>query len=102
MTFTRRAITAPDTLGERLRQLREEAGWTIEEVGQRITVAPKYIAAIESGRYQDLPGLVYARNFVKLYVELVKLEPLAAAACAFYRCLGFSDSCRSVYWLAIV
>jgi cytoskeletal protein RodZ len=78
MTFTRRAITAPDTLGERLRQLREEAGWTVEEVSQRITVAPKYIAAIESGRYQDLPGLVYARNFVKLYVELVKLEPLAA------------------------
>lgn len=78
MTFAKRPIAAQDTLGERLRQLREEARLTPEEIGAEINVAPKYIMAIEACRYGDLPGLVYARNFVRLYATRMRL-PIESA-----------------------
>ena len=73
MSFERRPLPGPDTLGERLRQLRTEAGWSVMDVSKQIRVATKHIEAIEDNRYRDLPGLVYARNFVRLYVRLMDL-----------------------------
>lgn len=73
MNFTRRPLAGPDTLGERLRQLRLEKKQTPEQVGKAIHVAVKYITAIEESRYKDIPGLVYARNFVRLYIRHMKL-----------------------------
>jgi len=73
MTITRRPLAGPDTLGERLGQLRREKKLTIEELAERIQVATKYIEAIEESRYRDIPGLVYARNFVRLYVRAMQL-----------------------------
>lgn len=74
MIFQQRPISAPDTLGQRLQQLRDAQGLSLEQLGTKISVAPKYLQAIEEGRYQDLPGLVYARNFVKLYVAAMQLN----------------------------
>lgn len=73
MNFTRRPLAGPDTLGERLRQLRLEAKQTPEQIAKAVHVAVKYITAIEESRYKDIPGLVYARNFVRLYVRHMKL-----------------------------
>lgn len=73
MTITRRPLAGPDTLGERLGQLRREKKLSVEELGERIQVATKYIEAIEESRYRDIPGLVYARNFVRLYVRAMQL-----------------------------
>jgi cytoskeletal protein RodZ len=73
MNFVRRPLAGPDTLGERLRQLRIESRQTPEQVAKAIHVAVKYVVAIEENRYKDIPGLVYARNFVRLYVRYMKL-----------------------------
>ncbi|MBI3572930.1 MAG: helix-turn-helix domain-containing protein, partial [Candidatus Kerfeldbacteria bacterium] len=78
MMFRQRPIAAPDTLGERLRQLREEAHLSLDEIGREIHVASKYLSAIEEGRYQELPGPVYARNFVRLYIQRMGLSLDAA------------------------
>ncbi len=78
MSFQRRELQGPATLGQRLQQLRTEAGLAVNDVAERIHVAPKYLTAIEEGRYQDLPGHVYARNFIKKYVALVQLDAQAA------------------------
>ncbi len=67
MTFVKRPLPSSNTLGERLRQLRQEAGLSVNDLGRRIQVAPKYLMAIEEGRYRELPGLVYARQFVRRY-----------------------------------
>jgi cytoskeletal protein RodZ len=37
-------------------------------------VNTKYVVAIETGAYQDLPGSVYARNFVKKYAQLLNVR----------------------------
>lgn len=78
MTFAKRPLVGPDTLGERLRQLRLEQRLELPEVAAQISVPEKYLTAIEEGRYQDLPGLVYAQNFVRKYAAYLSLPASAA------------------------
>ncbi len=72
--FHKRDLPQSAKLGERLAQVRSESGWAIVEVAKKISVKPKYLAAIEAGRYRDLPGPVYARNFVRLYAQALGVE----------------------------
>lgn len=74
MTFVKKPLAAGATLGDRLRALRDDARLTIEELGKKISVNPKYIKAIEESRYRDLPGLVYARQFVRRYAEALETD----------------------------
>ena len=78
MEFQKRPLGGMETLGQRLRQLRTEAGLTLEAVSQQTQVAPKYLEAIEEGRYQALPGPVYARNFVRVYIQRMGLNESSA------------------------
>ncbi|MBI5466844.1 MAG: helix-turn-helix domain-containing protein [Candidatus Kerfeldbacteria bacterium] len=74
MTFVQRPLPASNTLGERLRQLREESNISLDELGRLTQVAPKYLAAIEQGTYRDMPGQVYARQFVRRYAEVMQTD----------------------------
>lgn len=78
MAFRSRPIAAPETLGERLRQLRTEANLSLDDVAGELRIAPKHLQAIEESRYQDLPGPVYARNFVRQYINRLELNQAAA------------------------
>lgn len=74
MTFVKKPLAAGATLGDRLRVLREDARLSVEELGKNINVNPKYLTAIEESRYHDLPGLVYARQFVRRYAEALETD----------------------------
>ena len=78
MSFTTRGLSGSEILGHRLRQLREESGLNLETVSRELRVPAKHLEAIEQGAYDRLPGLVYARNFVRLYVRHVGLNEVAA------------------------
>lgn len=71
--FERRELPA-DTLGESLRMVREEDGLSIEELGKRASVQPKYIAAIEAGRYDQTPGPTYVRGFLRSISRVLNLS----------------------------
>ncbi|MBM7632654.1 helix-turn-helix domain-containing protein [Geomicrobium sediminis] len=62
-------------LGQFLQSKREEFGWDLEEVQKRTKIQKRYLLAIESGDYGDLPGAFYARAFIKSYSEALGLEP---------------------------
>lgn len=74
MTFVKKPLAAGATLGDRLRALRDDARLTVAELGKKINVNPKYLTAIEESRYHDLPGLVYARQFVRRYAEALETD----------------------------
>ncbi|MBI5405296.1 MAG: helix-turn-helix domain-containing protein [Candidatus Kerfeldbacteria bacterium] len=76
--FRTKAVGVAGTLGERFRLLREETGLSTAEVGEKIHVNPKYLTAIESGAYHELPGAVYARNFVRQYAHFLNVREAAA------------------------
>lgn len=72
--FRTRPVKAVDTLGERLRQVREEMGLSLEVLSQRTGVSVKHLRAIEESRYRDLPGAVYARSFVRTYARALEVR----------------------------
>jgi len=52
-------------LGERIRELREKKNLSREQLHSQTKILVKYIEAIEEGRWDLLPGLVYLKPFIK-------------------------------------
>lgn len=57
------------TLGEKLRQLREDRRMRIHDLARKINVKDLYIEALEKGQYDKLPTKVYAKGFVRSYAR---------------------------------
>ncbi|SIN76145.1 helix-turn-helix domain-containing protein [Halodesulfovibrio marinisediminis] len=62
-------------LGTLLREERERQGLSIEELSERIKLAPRTLAFIESGTKSELPHPVYVKGFVKSYAMVLGLDP---------------------------
>ncbi len=71
--FTQLPLARQHTVGEQLRSAREAQQLSLEDISQRIRVSVKYLDAIERGHYRELPSLVYARQYVRLYAKAVQL-----------------------------
>ncbi len=61
-------------VGELLQERREDLGLDLEEVGDMLRIKPAYLAALEQGRTQDLPGPTYAIGFIRAYADFLGLE----------------------------
>lgn len=64
MSFTRRDVNQGEHVGDVIRSLREENQWTRTELAHQSGVKEQYIEAFEEYRYNQLPGVVYAKNFL--------------------------------------
>ena len=62
------------TLGEELRRLREEKGYTFREVSDATHIGSRFLQAIESDNYSILPGGIFNRGFVRSYARYVGLD----------------------------
>ena len=62
------------TLGEKLRQAREERGITLSEVAEQTRISPIYLEAIDNDDFRHLPGGIFNRGFVKSYAKYVGLN----------------------------
>lgn len=62
------------TLGEKLRQAREERGITLSEVADQTRISGLYIEAIENDDYRSLPGGIFNKGFVKSFAKYVGLD----------------------------
>ncbi len=61
-------------LGRILQTTRESKHLTLDEIQERTKIRKRYLQAIEEGDLSILPGLVYARGFVKSYAEQLDLD----------------------------
>ncbi|WP_100373141.1 helix-turn-helix domain-containing protein [Bacillus sp. FJAT-45037] len=61
-------------LGQHLKETREQKGLSLEDLQRTTKIQKRYLQAIEEGRFDTLPGLFYARAFVKTYAEAVGLD----------------------------
>lgn len=61
-------------LGRILKTTRESKGLTLDEIQERTKIRKRYLQAIEDGDLAILPGLVYARGFIKNYAEQLGLD----------------------------
>ena len=62
------------TIGQLLRQTREGYGSDIPRVAAALRIRASYLEAIENGRYDQLPGAVYAMGFVRAYAAHLGLD----------------------------
>ena len=62
------------TLGEKLRQAREERGISISEVAEQTRISAHYLDSIENDDYRTLPGGIFNKGFVKSYAKLVGID----------------------------
>ncbi len=62
------------TLGEKLRQAREERGITISEVAEQTRISALYIGCIERDDYRTLPGGIFNKGFVKSFAKYVGVD----------------------------
>jgi cytoskeletal protein RodZ len=62
------------TLGEKLRQAREERGITISEVAEQTRISPLYLESIEKDEYKILPGGIFNKGFIKSYAKYVGVD----------------------------
>ncbi|MBI4300433.1 MAG: PASTA domain-containing protein [Chloroflexi bacterium] len=62
------------SLGQILREAREQQGYSLEEVEKATRIGKRYLAALEAEDYGKLPSPVYVRGFVRLYAQHLGLE----------------------------
>lgn len=72
--FSRKAVSSIETLGEKLRRLRDEAHLSLPTIAKETGIQQKYLEALEQGAYAKLPGDVYVRNILRHYVQLLHLN----------------------------
>ena len=66
--------------GELLAARRNELRWTLEEVSQRLKLAPRQITALEANDFASLPGMASVRGFIRSYARLLELDPVPLLA----------------------
>jgi len=66
--------------GDTLRRARESQGLSVADVANSLKLNPRQIDALESGRFDQLPGYAFTRGFLRNYARLLKLDagPLLA------------------------
>ena len=61
--------------GKDLKRLRESMGIDLEEVFEVTRINVTILRAIEENQMEKLPPLIYLKNFLKSYAEILKLDP---------------------------
>ncbi|HEY2847667.1 MAG TPA: helix-turn-helix domain-containing protein [Pyrinomonadaceae bacterium] len=63
-----------ESLGEKLRQAREDKGLTLGDVAEQTRISSLYLDAIENDDYKILPGGIFNKGFIKSYAKFVGIN----------------------------
>jgi cytoskeleton protein RodZ len=66
--------------GALLKQAREQAGMSLETLAARVKVLPHKLAALEEGRFDELPDLTFARALAKTICRHFNIDPVPVLA----------------------
>jgi len=61
-------------LGSRLREARESLGFSLQQVEEVTRIRLVFLEALEEERFDELPGDVYARGFIRNYAQFLGLD----------------------------
>jgi cytoskeleton protein RodZ len=63
------------SVGQTLREAREQLGLSVNDVANRIKFAPRQVESLEADDYVQLPEAAFVRGFVRSYARLLDLDP---------------------------
>lgn len=61
--------------GSDLRKLRKVLGIELDEIFKTIRISISMLEAIENNQFENLPSLIYLKNFLKSYAQVLCLDP---------------------------
>ncbi|MFH1565470.1 MAG: helix-turn-helix domain-containing protein [bacterium] len=73
-SFQKKEITPMQTAGQKLKNKRLEKGLELEAVSDELQITEIYLAAIENGNFDELPGEVYIKKFLQSYCDFLDLD----------------------------
>ena len=73
-SFQKRIINRTQTLGEKIQAIRVQRGLDLANISKKLEIPLKYLENIEAGQYQNLPGDVYTKAWLKKYAKLLGLS----------------------------
>lgn len=59
---------------EILKKAREDLGFSLEQVAEITKIRPEFLAKIEAGDYQSLPGEAYIKGFLRTFARAVQAD----------------------------
>src|ERR671935_117825 len=59
------------SIGEKLRLARETRGIALREISEQTRISMRYLEAIESDNYGNLPGGIFNRSFIRAYAKFI-------------------------------
>lgn len=71
----RRWETRMGLAGERLREIRQRRGISLDELAELTKIRASYLAAIEEGNYDKIPAEVFVRGFITQYAQVLNEDP---------------------------
>ncbi len=74
------ALEAMDHIGQKLKAIRKDKNYTLEQVSKELMIRRFYLNAIENGEFKELPVQVYALGFIKNYADFLGYDSVAAIA----------------------
>ena len=66
--------------GDRLRREREMRGITLDEITESTKISRRHLEALENERFDQLPGGVFAKGFVRAYAHFLGIDEDQAVA----------------------
>ncbi|MFH1838614.1 MAG: helix-turn-helix domain-containing protein [Candidatus Kuenenbacteria bacterium] len=73
MNFISKKISG-ETLGEKFKKAREEKQMELLKIEEITGIQTKYLIAIEKGDYQEIPGEIYLKKFLKIYAKILEMD----------------------------
>ncbi|MEK9130460.1 MAG: helix-turn-helix domain-containing protein [Patescibacteria group bacterium] len=73
MNFISKKISN-ETLGEKLKKIREKKSIDLSKAEAMTGIQSKYLAALETNNYHEIPGEIYLKNFLKTYANALDLN----------------------------
>lgn len=67
-------------LGEQLKRLREAKGLALAEISESTNIGTRFLKAIENENYDQLPGGLFTRSFIRAHAKAVGMDPDEAVA----------------------
>jgi len=55
--------------------LRQAAGVTLQQISDATKIGTGFLIAIEEGRFQDLPGGLFTRSYIRQYAAAIGCDP---------------------------
>ena len=58
----------------KLKETREKAGYTIDDVADKLNIRKQYLIALEEEDYESIPGKIYIDGYTKIYYEFLGIN----------------------------